>query len=251
MKKHILTLLTVMFWLNGMAATKIRTSQDSISYALGYVVGGQQLSKSMIERYGCSKETFLKAVQDALNNDSTTMTQVMANDYMHKAEMKYLTKSNMKKDAAYREAKGRNNEYLSSIKRNSQYKELPNSWDSTACGVLRKILKQGSGEKPTISSAVKFNYSYKLVNGTLISQSKNGEPIEGLVRNLLPGLQDALVEMPVGSRWEIVIPSELAFDKDEQTFEDGHTMVPANSILIFDVELLNTGTPEDIDYYGN
>ena len=89
------------------------------------------------------------------------------------------------------------------------------------------------------------------MNGTLISQSKNGEPIEGLVRNLLPGLQDALVEMPVGSRWEIVIPSELAFDKDEQTFEDGHTMVPANSILIFDVELLNTGTPEDIDYYGN
>ncbi len=251
MKKHLFAILSIMFALNGMAATKIRTAQDSISYALGYVVGGQQLSKSMIERYGCSKETFLKAVQDALNNDSSTMTQLQANAYMHKAETKYLTKVNKKKDAAYNEAKGKNNEYLAAIKRDNQYKELPNSWDSTSCGVLRKILKAGSGEKPTVSSAVKFNYSYKLTNGTVISKSKAGEPIEGLVSNLLPGLQDALVEMPVGSRWEIVIPSELAFDKDEQNFEDGRTMIPANSILIFDIELLNTGTPEDIDYYGN
>lgn len=251
MKKHLLVIMAIMFAVNSMAATKIKTRQDSISYALGYIVGGQQLSKTMIERYGCSKETFLKAVQDALNNDSATMTQVKANAYMHQAEMRYLAKENSKKDAAYKEALGKNNEYLASIKRNSQYKELPNSWDSTSCGVLRKIIKQGAGERPTVSSAVKFNYSYKLTNGTIISQSKPGEPIEGLVSNLLPGLQDALVEMPVGSRWEIVIPSELAFDKDDQHFEDGRTMVPANSILIFDVELLNTGTPEDIDYYGN
>ena len=60
-------------------------------------------------------------------------------------------------------------------------------------------------------------------------------------------LQDALTSMPVGSKWEIVIPSELGFDKEEQYYDDGRVMIPANSILIFELELLNTGTPEDMN----
>lgn len=249
-KLALLLLLTLPLGLNCQAATKIKTTKDSLSYALGYIVGGQQLSNFLVGKYGCNKELFLKAVQDALYNDASTMTQEEANVYMHKAEARYQAQENSKKNTAYQIAKVQNDVYLSSKRADKQYKEIPNSWDSTQCGVFRKIIKNGSGEKPTVSSAVKFSYSYRLTNGKLVSQSKQGEAIEGLVGNLLPGLQDALVQMPVGSKWEIVIPSELAFDKDEQLSDDGNVMVPANSILIFDIELLNTGTPEEIDYYG-
>ncbi|MCQ2191622.1 MAG: FKBP-type peptidyl-prolyl cis-trans isomerase [Paludibacteraceae bacterium] len=250
MKKVLVFVLAFAYGLSSMAATKIKTTQDSVSYALGYIVGGQQLSSLIINKYGCDKELFLKAMRDALYGDSTTMTQVEASKYMHNTEVKYQAREENKKDVAYRAAKGDNDHYMAILKTNPNFKEIPNSWDSTAMGVQRRIITNGKGEKPTVSSAVKFNYRYKLTNGTVVSESKPGEPIEGLVSNLLPGLQDALVEMPVGSKWEIVIPSELGFDKDEQRYEDGRVMVPANSILVFEVELINTGTPEDIDYYG-
>lgn len=250
MKKIVLLLITLCTCAGALGATKIKTTQDSLSYALGYIVGGQQLSNYLVGKYGCNKELFLKAVQDALYNESGTMTQAEATDYMHKAEERYQAQQNSKKDVAYKSAKLQNDVYLTGIRTNKQYKEIPNSWDSTQCGVFRKIIKAGTGEKPTVSSAVKFYYSYRLTNGKVVSQSKPGEAIEGLVGNLLPGLQDAFVQMPVGSKWEVVIPSELAFDREEQLNADGSVLVPANSILIFDVELLNTGVPEEIDYYG-
>lgn len=250
MKKIIFALMAMAYCMNSAASGKIKTSQDSISYALGYVIGGQQVSKALLEKYGCNKELFIKALTDALNGDSSTMTQVKANAIMRSADQKIEDSEDNKKNQAYFEAKIKNDQYMAGVKADSRFAEIPNSWDSTATGVYRRVITEGDGETPTASSAVKFNYKYKLTNGKVVSESKSGEPIEGLINTLLPGLQDALVQMPVGSKWEIVIPSELAFDKDEQYNSDGSVMVPANSILIFELELINTGTPEEIDFFG-
>jgi FKBP-type peptidyl-prolyl cis-trans isomerase len=247
--KKIIILIAALFTLQmaNAGGKKLKTSQDSISYAVGYIVGGQQLSSFIISKYGCNKEVFLKAVTDAINGDSTTMNQNKATKIMQKADDKISEKEEDKKENAYKTAKAVNDRYLDDNLKRSGYKEIPNSWDSTARGVQYRVIKAGDGETPTASSAVKFNYSYRLTDGTLISKSSDGEPTEGQISNLLPGLQDALTSMPVGSKWEIVIPSELGFDKEEQYYDDGRVMIPANSILIFELELLNTGTPEDID----
>lgn len=247
MKKLIILLLAA-FAMNSMAANKkIKTSQDSISYALGYIVGGQQLSTFMINKYGCDKELFLKAVTDAINGDSTIMNQSKASAVMQQADNNKRIAEEKTKNANYLTAKFKNDEYLDENLKKPGFVEIENSWDSTARGIQRKIVTVGDGEVPTASSAVKFNYSYRLTDGTLVSKSEIDEPTEGLVGNLLPGLQEAITHMPVGSKWEVVIPSELGFDKEEQYYDDGRVMVPANSILIFDVELLNTGTPEEFD----
>lgn len=246
MKKIVFLFIALTTMQLSQAARKLKTNNDSVSYALGYKIGCQQLNNPVLKN--CDQQMLLQAIADALNKDASTMNLSTANGIMIRADKAVKAQEQKKKEIAYKESSFDNKQYLASKKIDVKYKELPNSWDSTATGVLRKVLKQGNGEVPTVSSVVKFNYSYKLRDGKLVS--KSSQPIEGLVSNLLPGLQDAFTNMPVGSKWEVVIPSELGFDKDTQYYEDGRIMVPANSILIFEIELINTGTPEAIDYYG-
>ncbi len=245
--KKFFFLLVGLFSLSSAQATKIKTSQDSISYALGYIVGGQQLSSYMIKKYNCNKEVFLKAIEDALNSDSTIMGQKKASNVIERADNQVKITEENQKEQVYLKAKISNDAYLKKNLQRSGFEEIPNSWDSTANGIQRKIITEGDGDVPTMSSAVKFNYKYSLTDGTLISKSDDDQPTIGMVGNLLPGLQDALTNMPVGSKWEIVMPSEMGFDKEPQYNEAGKEIVPANSILIFDLELLSTGTPEDLD----
>lgn len=251
MKKLIIVLTSLMLSSVGNmanAAKKIKTTQDSISYALGYVVGGQQLSNFLIEKYGCDKELFLKAVTDAINGDSSVMTQTKAAKVMERADYDKHVADEKKKDVAYKKQKSDNDKYLNNNLKRTGFEEIENSWNKNDKGIQRRIIKVGKGETPTTSSAVKFNYMYRLTDGTVISKSDADMPTEGIVGNLLPGLQDALTHMPVGSKWEVVIPSELGFDKEEQYYDNGKVMIPANSILIFEIELLNCGMPEDLDF---
>ena len=92
--KKIIILIAALFTLQmaNAGGKKLKTSQDSISYAVGYIVGGQQLSSFIISKYGCNKEVFLKAVTDAINGDSTTMNQNKATKIMQKADDKISEK---------------------------------------------------------------------------------------------------------------------------------------------------------------
>ena len=226
---------------------KLKTKQDSISYALGYIVGGQQLGSFMVNKYGCDKELFLKAVADALYGDSATMGQQSATRLMNEADKIKREEEDKEKNINYEKQKAINNKYLDENIKKSGFAEIENSWNKQDRGIQRRIITQGTGEIPTTSSVVKFNYSYKLTDGTLVSKSDGDYPAESVVSTLLPGLQDALTHMKVGSKWEVVIPSELGFDKEEQYKDNGKILVPANSILIFELELLNCGAPEGFE----
>ena len=242
-KSFIFTLIMVAVSVCGQAATKLKTQKDSVSYALGYIMGTED-GYYMIKKYDGDKKVFAEGLQDAFNGDVSVMSKPQAMQVVRRMEESGASKRASQKEKEYEKARTQNKAYLDAKKREG-YVELPNSWDSTKAGVERKVLKAGTGEVPTVSSAVKFNYAFRLTDGTLISKSGN-QPTEGVVSTLLPGLQDALTSMPVGSKWEVVIPSELGYDKEAQYYDDGRVMIPANSILVFEIELLNAGMPEDI-----
>jgi FKBP-type peptidyl-prolyl cis-trans isomerase FklB len=99
-------------------------------------------------------------------------------------------------------------------------------------GLQYRVLKAGSGKRPAESSTVLCNYKGELADGSSIDRSEDGKPTSWRVAALLPGLKEAVMLMPIGSRWEIVIPPELAYGSSESRG------VGANAVLVYEVELV-------------
>ena len=101
-------------------------------------------------------------------------------------------------------------------------------------GLQYKIIKQGTGPKPTDTDVVTVNYAGTFINGKEFDSSyKRKEPASFPVGGVIPGWTEALKLMPVGSTWMLYIPSDLAYGE-----QGSPPIVPANSMLIFKVELL-------------
>lgn len=103
----------------------------------------------------------------------------------------------------------------------------------TESGLQYKIITKGEGTVPTVSQKVKVHYEGRLIDGTVFDSSyKRGQPATFGVNQVIKGWTEALTMMPVGSKWELYIPQELAYGSREQG------SIPAFSCLIFTVELL-------------
>jgi FKBP-type peptidyl-prolyl cis-trans isomerase len=115
----------------------------------------------------------------------------------------------------------------------ASHKKLPGV-KTTADGLQYKVVRQGTGPKPTDSDVVSVNYSGKLLDGTEFDSSyKRGEPASFPVNGVIPGWTEALKLMPVGSEYELVIPAELAYGT-----AGAPPSIGPNQVLVFKVELL-------------
>ena len=104
---------------------------------------------------------------------------------------------------------------------------------TTASGLQYKVLTQGTGDIPTATDRVKVNYEGRLIDGTVFDSSyKRNQPATFGCNQVIKGWTEALTMMPVGSRWEIYVPQELAYGDREAG------KIPPLSMLIFTVELL-------------
>ena len=119
-------------------------------------------------------------------------------------------------------------EFLSINKHKAGVVELPS-------GLQYEVLKNGTGAKPTANDKVKCHYHGTLINGQVFDSSvQRGEPAVFGVSQVIPGWVEALQLMPVGSKWRLFIPSNLAYGERGA----GEAIAPT-STLIFDVELLD------------
>lgn len=101
-------------------------------------------------------------------------------------------------------------------------------------GLQYEVLVEGAGEKPELFHRVRCHYHGTNLNGDVFDSSvERGQPAEFSINRLIQGYQEALPLMPVGSKWRLFVPSELAY-KDENKSK----YITANSTLIFEVELL-------------
>lgn len=104
----------------------------------------------------------------------------------------------------------------------------------TASGLQYAIITAGSGEKPTATSRVRTHYHGMLIDGTVFDSSVDrGQPIDFAVGGVIAGWTEALQLMPVGSKWRLYIPQDLAYGA-----RGAGESIPPHSALIFDVELL-------------
>ena len=100
-------------------------------------------------------------------------------------------------------------------------------------GIQYKILKEGTGEKPALQAKIKAHYAGRLLNGKEFDSSyRRNQPFDAPILALIKGWQEVLPMMPVGSKWSLWIPSDLAYG------DRGTGGIPGGAVLNFDVELL-------------
>jgi FKBP-type peptidyl-prolyl cis-trans isomerase FklB len=118
-------------------------------------------------------------------------------------------------------------DFLAGNKTKEGVQELPN-------GIQYQVLQEGTGEKPALQAKIKAHYIGRLTNGNEFDNSfKRGQPFEAPILNLIKGWQVVLPMMPVGSRWRLWIPSDLAYGDN-----GAGGSIPGGAVLDFEIELL-------------
>lgn len=212
-----------------------KTSKRDVAYLAGLQIG-QQISNQMVKGINqelfagdstktISKENFLAGFIAGTLENHGVMTMDQADMYTRTAMETIKAKAVAEKYAEY---KAENEKFLADNKTKEGVK-------TTASGLQYKVIKEGKGEIPTETSRVKVHYKGTLIDGTEFDSSyKRNEPATFGVNQVIKGWTEALKLMPVGSKWELYIPQELAYG-DRQT---GGQIKPF-STLIFEVELLD------------
>jgi FKBP-type peptidyl-prolyl cis-trans isomerase FklB len=218
------------------APAGLSTKKDKISYAIGADLGNK-LKQSQID---VDPATLNRGIKDVLTGGKPAMT-----DDEIRATLMDLTKElQAKQTEANKEKTEKNKKEGSDFLAANKSKE---GVVTTASGLQYKILKAGDGPKPTAGDTVVCNYKGTLIDGKEFDSSyKRGQPATFPVGGVIKGWTEALQLMPVGSKWQLFIPSDLAYG-DRQAGPD----ITPGSTLIFEVELMSIQPKEAKDAGGD
>ncbi len=218
--KNILVIAAVGLTLTLTACNKpdLKSDKGQASYAIGQQIG-QNLKAQNID---FDANTLVASMKDAAEGKAQ-----MTKEEVQKAMMK-LQEGAMKKQQEEGEAnKKKSADFLEKNKTAEGVK-------STASGLQYSVIKEGDGAIPKKEDNVKCHYTGTLIDGTKFDSSVDrGQPAEFPVGGVIPGWTEALQMMKVGSKYKLFIPPELAYGPS------GRPGIPANSALIFEVELLD------------
>lgn len=207
------------------AGTDLKSSQDSISYSIGLFMAQNLKQQGMND---LNQAMLAKGLQDAMAGGSTRLTQEQAGTILNAYSQKQYAVRNAESLKVSAENKKIGNAFLAENKTKSGVV-------TTASGLQYTVEKEGTGAKPTASDRVKVHYTGKLLDGKVFDSSvERGTPAEFGVGEVIKGWTEALQLMPVGSKWKLFIPAELAYG-DRGAGAD----IKAGSTLVFDVELLD------------
>lgn len=203
----------------------LKTQKDKVSYALGMNFG-KTLQKQSID---VDPAILYRALKDTLAGNKLLMT-----DEDVKATLIQLQQDVRKEQEEKAKQVGETNRkegeaFLAANKTKEGVVTLPS-------GLQYKVLTQGTGPKPTASDTVACQYRGTLIDGTEFdSSSKHGpQPITFPVTGVIRGWTEALELMPVGSKWQLFIPPDLAYGERGTGGDIG-----PNATLIFEIELVS------------
>ena len=210
-----------------------KTSKKDIAYMAGLQIG-QQISNQMMK--GINQELFAGDSTKTISKDNFmagfiagtlekggVMTMEAAQEYTRTAMETIKAKAMEEK---YADNKAAGEKFLAENKAKEGVK-------TTESGLQYKVITEGKGEIPADTCKVKVNYKGTLIDGTEFDSSyKRNEPATFRANQVIKGWTEALTMMPVGSKWELYIPQELAYGSRESG------QIKPFSTLIFEVELV-------------
>ena len=211
-----------------------KTSKKDIAYMAGLQIG-QQISNQMMKGINqelfagdstktISKDNFLAGFIAGTLEKGGVMTMEAAQEYTRTAMETIKAKAMEEK---YADNKAAGEKFLAENKAKEGVK-------TTESGLQYKVITEGKGEIPADTCKVKVNYKGTLIDGTEFDSSyKRNEPATFRANQVIKGWTEALTMMPVGSKWELYIPQDLAYGSRDQG------QIKPFSTLVFEVELLS------------
>lgn len=197
---------------------------DSIEAKGGYGIGlqiGQQLLGSGLD---VEPEAVVKGIFDVLNQNPPALDI----NEVSKALQELSARAEAEQAKAFEALAAEGKAFLEENKKAKGVVE-------TASGLQYEILTEGTGAKPAKTDKVRVHYTGSLIDGTVFDSSvKRGTPAEFPVTGVIAGWVEALQMMPVGSKWRLTIPHNLAYGE-----RGAGASIPPFSTLIFEVELLD------------
>lgn len=226
MKKIVpgLALLALVTPIVAQEKMQFKDAKDKSSYAIGINVG-TNLGKQKVP---LNVDAFSAGVKDGIAG-KPKMTEAEIKETMMAFEKEM---ENRQKEAAEK-SKGEGEKFLAANKTKPGVK-------TTADGLEYKVIKEGAGASPKATDTVTVNYEGKLIDGTVFDSSyKRGQPATFPLNAVIKGWTEGLQLMKVGGKTQFFIPSDLGYGERGMGAD-----IPPNSVLIFEVELLEVKAPE-------
>jgi len=217
--KIIGILLFIAFCTASVHGQNLKNEVDSLSYAFG-VLFGKNIQAGGFQTINA--DIFAQTIRKVLQNEAQEMTPEQANMIVN---AQYMKNQQLKSEKNLAEGRA----FLNVNKTAPGVVTLPS-------GLQYKVITMGTGDKPAATDKVTVHYKGTLLNGTVFDSSfQRNQPAEFSVNGVIAGWTEALQLMPVGSKWILYIPSELAYQERQM---QGSPIEP-NSTLIFEVELIS------------
>jgi FKBP-type peptidyl-prolyl cis-trans isomerase FklB len=222
MKSIVLTVVALCFAVSLFAEDKspqLKDLKDKASYSIGLNFGFNFQRQNV----DLNTDAFAAGFKDAMTGRKPLLTEQEVRDTL----IAFESDLQQKQAAAGKKNAADSEKFLADNKSKEGVK-------TTASGLQFKVLKEGSGAQPKASDTVTVNYRGTLVDGTEFDSSyKRGQPASFPVGGVIKGWTEALQLMKVGSKYQLFIPASLAYG------EQGRPGIPPNSLLIFEVELID------------
>jgi FKBP-type peptidyl-prolyl cis-trans isomerase FklB len=224
MKKLVVALVGVAL-MTGCASEKVtlKEQKDKVSYSIGLNIGNNLKAQSI----DVDPTVLAQGIKDAMAGGKLLMTNKEVQETMTAFQKEIMIKQMEKAKTAGEKGKKEGEAFLAENKKKEGVKTLPD-------GLQYKIIKEGAGKMPKATDTVTVNYRGALIDGTEFDSSiKRGQPASFPVNGVIAGWTEALQMMKVGSKWQLFIPSNIAYGE-----QGSPPVIGPNATLIFEVELL-------------
>jgi len=205
-------------------SSPFKTQKEKVSYAIGMEMGkgvkaqGIDVDPTILEQ----------GLKDALSDADSKMSEAELRQVITALQQDIRQKQRQEEEAKAADNKAKGDAFLAENAKKDGVVALPD-------GLQYKILTAGQGKKPLESDTVLCNYKGTFLDGTEFdSSAKAGKPVPFEVKNVIPGFKEVLQLMPVGSKWQVFVPSNLAYGE-----RGAGGVIGPNATLIFEVELVS------------
>ena len=206
------------------AASPYTTDKQKASYAIGQNIG----SSLKHDQLDVDPNIVAQGLKDSMTGATSKISEADMQAAMNKLRTEAIAHRQAEQQQAGAANKKAGDQFLAANKTKEGVVTLPD-------GLQYKILKEGTGAKPKASDTVTVNYRGTLIDGTEFdSSAKHGEAATLGVGQVIKGWTEALQMMPVGSKWQLYIPPDLAYGA-----QGAGGVIGPDSTLIFDIELLS------------
>lgn len=206
------------------AKTELSSDEEREAYSLGVVVAAQAVS-GLGE---VDKDAFVAGVADMVGEQDLALDDAQITESLARFEKRHAEESQAALAALIEENRTAGDTFRKTFAEDPKVETLTS-------GLQYKVLEAGKGEKPGSDETVTLHYRSTLVDGREIDNSyTRNEPVTVEVDKVIPGWTEALTRMPVGSKWQVVIPPELAYGD----LGAGNFIEPGSTV-IFEMELIS------------